>query len=88
MMGKTVAKSKPVLRLPPAFSERLPTIAGLTAAPKSPAKAKNANIAVLPLGHFCEEILIEPGHIIPAAKPQSAQPARPRIGNVDNEANK
>ena len=57
-------------------------------APKSPARAKNANIAVPPLGHFCEDMLIDPGHIIPTAKPQSAQPASPRIGNPDSEANK
>ena len=67
--GKTVATSNPVFRLPPANSEMLPTIVGLTVAPRSPANAKNANIAVPPLGHFREEILIEPGHIIPTAKP-------------------
>ena len=83
-----VATSNPVLRLPPAISERLPTIVGLTVAPKSPAKAKNANIAVPPLGQFCEEMLIEPGHIMPTANPQSAQPASPRIGNADREASR
>ena len=88
MTGKIVAASNPDLRLPPAISERLPTIAGLTIAPKSPAKAKNANIAVPPLGHFCEDMLIDPGHIIPTAKPQREQPASPRIGNEDSEANK
>jgi len=67
--GKTVATSNPVFRLPPANSEMLPTMVGLTVAPRSPANAKNANIAVPPLGHFREEILIEPGHIIPTAKP-------------------
>ena len=64
------------------------TIAGLTVAPKSPANAKKANMAVPPLGHFCEEILIEPGHIIPTAKPQSAQPANPRTGVTAKDANK
>lgn len=83
-----MATSNPVLRLPPAISERLPTIVGLTVAPKSPANAKNANIAVPPLGHFCEDMLIDPGHIIPTAKPQRAQPASPRIDMVDSEANK
>ena len=88
MHGKTVAASNPVLRFPPAISERLPTIAGLTIAPVSPANAKNANIAVPPLGHFCEDMLIDPGHIIPTAKPHSAQPARPRIGVADKDANR
>ena len=88
MTGKTAAARSPVLRLPPAISERLPTIAGLTIAPESPAKARNANIAVPPLGHCCEDMLMDPGHIIPTAKPQRAQPASPRIGNADSEANK
>ena len=42
--------------------ENFPTIAGLTVPPKSPANAKNANIAVPPCGHFWEERLIVPGH--------------------------
>ena len=35
-----------------------------------------------------EEMLIEPGHIMPTANPQSAQPASPRIGNADREASR
>lgn len=50
--GNIVATSNPDLRLPPAISEMLPTIAGLTIAPKSPANARNANIAVPPLGQL------------------------------------
>ncbi len=30
--------------------------------------AKNANIAMPPLGHFWDDKLIEPDHILPAAK--------------------
>ena len=86
MIGNTVAVSKPILRLPPAISENLPTIAGLTAAPKSPARAKKANIAVPPLGHFCEEMLIVPGHMIPTVNPQRAHPARPKTEDADNDA--
>ena len=84
--GKAVATSSPVFRLPPTILEIPPTIAGLTVAPKSPAKAKNANIAVPPLGHFCDEILMVPGHIIPTETPQSAQPANPIMGIEDKEA--
>ena len=84
--GNAVATSSPILRSPPAILETLPTIAGLTVAPKSPAKAKNANIAVPPLGHFCDEILIDPGHIIPTEIPQRAQPANPIIGKEDRDA--
>ncbi len=86
--GNTAAASSPVLRLPPLILETLPTIAGLTVAPKSPAKAKNANMAVPPLGHFLEEMLIDPGHIIPTEIPQSAQPASPIIGKEDSDAAK
>ena len=83
-----VAMRSPIFRLPPAISDMLPTIAGLTVAPKSPAKAKNANIAVPPLGHFCEERLIVPGHRIPTAIPQSAHPAKPRNGKGERDASK
>ena len=84
--GNAAAASSPVFRLPPARLEMLPTIAGLTVAPKSPAKAKSANIAVPPLGHFREEILIAPGHIMPTEMPQNAQPASPIIGKEDKDA--
>ena len=88
MIGKMVATNNPILRLPPAISENLPTIAGLTVAPKSPAKAKKANIAVPPRGHFCDEILMVPGHIIPTANPQRAHPANPNIEEADKDASK
>ena len=87
-MGKAVPARSPVLRSPPAAWEMLPTMAGLVIAPKSPARAKKANIAVPPKGQCFEDMLIDPGHIIPTAKPQSAQPASPRKGSRDNDANK
>ena len=82
------AAANPAFRFPPAISEIVPTIEGLIVAPKSPASAKNANIAVPPLGQLFEDMLIDPGHIIPTAKPQSAQPASPSIGIVDNAASR
>ena len=87
-VGNKVAKSKPVLRLPPTASAIPPTIAGLTVAPKSPANARKANIAVPPFGHFCEEMQIVPGHIIPTDNPQSAQLTRPIMEICDKDANK
>lgn len=81
-----MATSNPALRLPPTKLEIPPTIAGLAVAPKSPAKAKKANIAVPPLGHFCDEMLIVPGHIIPTESPQSAHPANPIMGMEDKDA--
>ena len=84
--GNAVAANNPTLRFPPNILEIFPTIAGLIVAPQSPARAKNANIAVPPLGHFCDEILIVPGHIIPTESPQRAQPANPIIGVEDRDA--
>lgn len=84
--GKTAAASKPVFRSPPTDSAKLPTSAGLTVAPRSPANAKNANIAVPPLGHVCEEMLKVPGHMMPTAVPHTAQPTRPKTGSGDSEA--
>ena len=86
--GKTTAKSKPVFRLPPTASAIEPTIVGHIVAPKSPASAKKANIAVPPLGQVFEEIQIVPGHIMPTASPQRAQPIRPKIAIDDSAANK
>ena len=88
MVGKIVAKSKPNFKFPPTASAILPTIVGQIDAPKSPASAKNANIIVPPLGHFCEEMLIVPGHIIPTAKPHTAQPIKPSIATDDKDASK
>lgn len=84
--GNAVATSNPIFKLPPAILEMLPTIAGPTVAPKSPAKARKANIAVPPLGHFWDEMLIVPGHIMPTEKPQRAQPASPIIGKAERDA--
>ena len=88
MSGNTDAASNPIFRLPPASPEMLPTAVGLTVAPKSPANAKKANMAVPPFGHAWDERLIVPGHIIPTPKPQSAHPIRPRNGNGEREASK
>ena len=68
--------------------EKRPTIDGPIVAPRSPAKAKNANMAVPPAGHLCAEILIVPGHMIPTEIPHNAQPANPMIGVEDKEASK
>ena len=84
--GKAVAKTNPVLRLPSTISEMLPTIAGLTIAPRSPARARNANIAVPPRGQFSDDTLMEPGHMIPTARPQSAHPQSPVMGKAQREA--
>ena len=83
-----MVENSPIFRLPPAIPEKRPTIDGPIVAPKSPAKAKNANIAVPPMGHLCAEILIVPGHMIPTEMPHSAQPANPMTGEEDKEASR
>ena len=45
-------------------------------------------MAVPPLGHFWEEMLMEPGHMMPTARPQRAQPARPSTGEADRAASR
>ena len=86
--GNIVATSKPIFRFSPVASATFPTIAGLIVAPRSPAIARKANMAVPPAGHLREEILIVPGHMIPTARPQRAQPTRPKIAQVASDANK
>ena len=43
------------------------------------------NMAVPPMGNFCEEMLMVPGHIIPTEKPQIMQPTSPVNGEEDME---
>ena len=87
-IGNIVAASKPFFRFSPVSSATFPTVTGPTVAPRSPANARNANIAVPPVGHFLEDRLIVPGHMIPTARPQRAQPVKPNIAKEDNDANK
>ena len=87
-IGKIVAQSKPILRLPPAKFAKKPTSDGPVVPPISPAKAKIANITVPPVLNLLEERLIVPGHIIPTDIPQIAQPNKLKIGKFDKDANK
>ena len=87
IIGNTITTSNPIFRLSPTSEETFPTIVGESIPPISPAKARNANIAVPPLGHFLEEILNDPGHIIPTDNPHNAHPTKPKIGIDDNETN-
>ena len=86
--GNIVAANKPFLRFSSVISAIFPTKTGPAVAPRSPANAKNANIAVPPPGHLREEREIVPGHIIPTARPQSAHPANPSTAQEASEASK
>ncbi len=85
-IGKPIPARTPTWRFSPARWDTFPTMAGPVAPPRSPAKARNANIAVPPLGRILDEILIEPGHIIPTEKPQTAHPTSPSIGTFASPA--
>ena len=69
----------------PVFCVTRPTIAGPMLPPRSPAMASSANMAVPPMGNFCEEMLMVPGYIIPTEKPQIMQPTSPVNGEEDME---
>ena len=81
MINKAVGKIRPIPMpariLFPVFCVTRPTIAGRMLPPRSPAMASSANMAVPPVGNFCEEMLMVPGHIIPTEKPQIMQPTSP-----------
>ena len=86
--GNIVAANNPFFRFSLVASATFPTKTGPAVAPRSPANAKKANIAVPPAGHFREERLIVPGHIIPTARPQSAHPLNPSIAQDARDDNK
>lgn len=87
-IGKTAAIRSPFCKSLCAKPETTPTDIGPMVPPRSPAKAKKANIAVPPAGQACEEILMVPGHRIPTEKPHSAHPAIPKRDDGDRAANK
>lgn len=74
----------PAFKLLPAAADTLPTTVGPKEHPKSPAKAKRANISVPPPRIFREARLKVPGQRTPTEKPQRAHPARPTTGQGDN----
>ena len=86
--GNIVAASKPFFKFSPVASATFPTRTGPAVAPRSPANAIKANMAVPPDGHFLEERLIVPGHMIPTARPQRAHPHKPSIAQDDRDDNK
>ena len=86
IIGKMLPASIPLWRLSPAIWVTFPTRLGPMEPPRSPAIASNANIAVPPLGNFFDEMLIDPGHMIPTEKPQNMHPKRLIMGLADSEA--
>lgn len=86
MTGKIDAARMPLCMSLLLTSAQSPTREGPNVPPKSPAKASNAKRAVPPPGILADVRLIEPGHIMPTAKPLIIQPTRLANGTGDKEA--
>ena len=84
-MGNTTPARMPVFKLSPAAPDTRPTNVGPTEQPKSPASARNANMAVPPRLMDADAILKVPGHKMPTDKPHSPQPMNPKMGIGDRE---
>ena len=82
-IGNTIAASIPAFILSFAFCVKMPMMLGPTEAPNSPPIASKANKAVPPKGIRDEEMLIEPGHMIPTENPQKIHPSSPKIGREE-----
>ena len=85
--GKAMEQSSPfaILSFEP---ETKPTIDGPTVQPKSPARAKLANIVVEAFGISFAAIENAPGHIGATAIPQIAQPTSETIALPEREASR
>lgn len=86
MTGNTVAARIPLCMFPLLVPVQRPTKEGPNVPPASPARARSANSAVPPLGMRAEVMLIEPGHIMPTARPHNMQAIRLKIGIGDSDA--
>lgn len=82
-LGKRIPLRIPIFRLSPAMPETKPTSEGPLLHPRSPARARKANIAVPPEGIFLEARLKAPGHMTPTESPHSAHPIRLSSGAGD-----
>lgn len=84
--GKTIPARIPVFRLSPTRPETNPTSVGPPEHPRSPARARYANIAVPPFGKPEEAMLNTPGQRTPTERPHSAHPTRDKTGFGDSDA--
>lgn len=84
--GNRIAVRSPACRLPHRCAA-IPTAAGPAVHPRSPAKARKANIAVPPPRSSPAARLKVPGHKIPTDKPHKAHPASAHRGDRENAAN-
>ena len=71
-----MAAKIPCFKFPPIRSVAMPTTLGPLPQPRSPARAKKANMAVPPRRMDLAPMEKQPGHMIPTERPHRAQPAR------------
>ena len=83
--GKTIDIRIPDEMLPPRRSAAKPVRVGPAEHPTSPARARNANIAVPPPGRTPAAMLNVPGQNMPTEKPVSAQPTRLNTGYGESD---
>ena len=69
-----------MFKLPSNMEDTKPVKVGPAEQPKSPAKARYANITVPPFGKYSAAMENTPGHKIPEDKPQRAQNKRAKAG--------
>ena len=74
--GKITAKRIPIFKLSLNLLEIIPTKVGPAEQPKSPPRARSANIAVPPLVIAADALLKLPGHIMPTDSPLIAHATR------------
>ena len=86
-MGKIADTSIPILRLSPRADATLPTIIGPAPHPRSPNRARIANIKVPPRTVFAA-ILKVPGQSIPTENPHIPQPIRDNQGRGQRDISK
>ncbi len=75
-----MAEKIPIFKLLPNQPDTIPTRVGPPEHPRSPASARNANMAVPPPRIEAAARLNVPGHIIPTENPQSPHPISPSTG--------
>ena len=80
-IGKSAEKRNAILKSFPNNADIHPAHDGPIRHPRSPAKARNANILTLAYGSFFAARLYVPGHIIPEANPQTEHPISDNTGH-------
>ena len=85
-IGKIRAARNPIFKLSLKMPETVPTRVGPDEQPRSPARARNANIAVPPADAFSAARLKTPGQRIPTESPHNPHPIRDRTGIGEKEA--